>query len=121
MAVVSHATQWFADAARKPDDPWCLNVGLVAPDLPLIVPQEYLDTYPLDSLPPFKLHTLNGLENHPWAAKQGFALCSFLDDNIGKLIAALEANGQLDDTTIIYTSDHGDNVGARGLWGKSNM
>lgn len=142
-AVVSHATQWFADAARTPDDPWCLYVGLVAPHFPLIVPQEYLDMYPLETLPPFKLHTLDGFENHPWVAKQGFALqgdegfaddqerklaaacyfalCSFLDDNIGKLIAALEANGQLDETTIIYTSDHGDNVGARGLWGKSNM
>ncbi|MEC7256201.1 MAG: sulfatase-like hydrolase/transferase, partial [Pseudomonadota bacterium] len=103
----------------------------------------YLDLYPLDSLPPFKLHTLDGFVNHPWVAKQNFALtgdegfkdaderrlaaacyfalCTFLDDNIGKLVAALDATGQLEDTTIIYTSDHGDNVGARGLWGKSNM
>ena len=33
----------------------------------------------------------------------------------------LEDSGQPGDTTLIYTSDHGDNVGARGLWGKSNM
>ncbi|WP_238373178.1 sulfatase-like hydrolase/transferase [Heliomarina baculiformis] len=143
IAVVSRATDWFADAAKRPEDPWCLYVGLVAPHFPLIVPQEYLDLYPLDSLPPFKMHTLYGFENHPWVTKQNFALtgdegfkdaderrlaaacyfalCTFLDDNIGKLVAALEENGQLDETTIIYTSDHGDNVCARGLWGKSNM
>ena len=142
-AVTERARSWFAEAAQTPDKPWCLYVGLVAPHFPLIVPQEYLDLYPLDSLPPFKLHTLDGFVNHPWVAKQNhaltgdegfrdeeerklaaacyFALCSFLDDNIGKLVAGLEESGLLDDTTIIYTSDHGDNVGARGLWGKSNM
>lgn len=142
QAVVSRTIDWLKDAAMR-DDSWCLYVGLVAPHFPLIVPQEYLDMYPLDDLPPFKMHTMNGFENHPWVQKQNhallgddgfanhderrlaaacyFALCTFLDDNIGKLVAALEANGQFDETTIIYTSDHGDNVGARGLWGKSNM
>ncbi|KHQ51635.1 sulfatase-like hydrolase/transferase [Mameliella alba] len=141
-AVVSRTADWLKDAATRPD-PWCLYVGLVAPHFPLIVPQEYLDMYPLDSLPPFKLHTMDGFENHPWVDKQNsalivdngfrdhderrlaaacyFALCTFLDDNIGKLMDALEANGQLEDTTVIYSSDHGDNVGARGLWGKGNM
>lgn len=142
-AVVARTEEWLAEAAKDPADPWCLYVGLVAPHFPLIVPQEYLDLYPVEDLPPFKLHTRDGFVNHPWVQKQNealagdegfaddaerrlaaacyFALCSFLDDNIGKLVAALEANGQLEDTTIIYTSDHGDNVGARGLWGKSNM
>ncbi|KJZ23357.1 sulfatase-like hydrolase/transferase [Tritonibacter mobilis] len=142
QAVIARTEAWLKEAATD-ENPWCLYVGLVAPHFPLIVPQEYLDFYPLDSLPPFKLHTMDGFENHPWVAKQNyallgddgftdhaerklaaacyFALCSFLDDNIGRLMAALEANGQLEETTILYTSDHGDNVGARGLWGKSNM
>lgn len=142
-AVVSRATEWFADAAKRPDKPWCLYVGLVAPHFPLIVPQKYLDLYPVEDLPPFKLHTLDGFVNHPWVQKQNtalagdegftddaerrlaaacyFALCTFLDDNIGKLMSSLEENGQLEDTTVIYSSDHGDNVGARGLWGKSNL
>ena len=34
---------------------------------------------------------------------------------------ALEETGLTDETTVIYSSDHGDNVGARGLWGKSNF
>ncbi|MBL6428943.1 MAG: sulfatase-like hydrolase/transferase [Maritimibacter sp.] len=144
QAVVSRTRDWLADAAaRKDGQPWCLYVGLVAPHFPLIVPQEYLDMYPLDSLPPIKSRPDDGYVQHPWVAKQNnalrgdkafkdeeerltavacyFALCSFLDDNIGHLMDALDASGQMDDTTVIYTSDHGDNVGARGLWGKSNM
>ncbi|EEB82665.1 sulfatase-like hydrolase/transferase [Roseobacter sp. GAI101] len=142
-AVVSRATEWFANAAKRPEEPWCLYVGLVAPHFPLVVPQKYLDLYPIEDLPPFKLHTMDGFVNHPWVQKQNtalagdegftddaerrlaaacyFALCTFLDDNIGKLMASLEENGLLDETMVIYSSDHGDNVCARGLWGKSNM
>jgi choline-sulfatase len=44
-----------------------------------------------------------------------------LDHNIGLILAALRQSGLEDETTVIYTSDHGDNLGARGLWGKSNF
>jgi choline-sulfatase len=50
-----------------------------------------------------------------------FGLVSYLDENIGKLLGALNDSGQADDTLVMYTSDHGDNLGARGLWGKSTM
>jgi hypothetical protein len=39
----------------------------------------------------------------------------------GESGGVLEERGLADDTRVRYTSDHGDNVGARGLWGKSNM
>ncbi|MGH8632706.1 MAG: sulfatase-like hydrolase/transferase, partial [Burkholderiales bacterium] len=50
-----------------------------------------------------------------------YALCSFVDDNVGRVIRTLEAVGLADSTRILYTSDHGDNLGARGLWGKSTL
>ena len=50
-----------------------------------------------------------------------YALVSFLDDNIGKVLAALDAAGLTESTRVIYTSDHGENLGCRGLWGKSVM
>ena len=50
-----------------------------------------------------------------------FGLVSFVDHNVGRLVAALDDNALSRDTRIIYTSDHGDNLGTRGLWGKSNM
>lgn len=48
-------------------------------------------------------------------------LCSFQDHNVGRLMSALESNGLVDDTLVVYTSDHGDNLGARGVWGKSTL
>jgi choline-sulfatase len=50
-----------------------------------------------------------------------FGLVSFVDHNVGRLLATLAQTGLAADTRVIYTSDHGDNLGARGLWGKSTM
>ena len=143
-AVVSKTIEWLEkrkDNNKK--EPWCLYVGLVAPHFPLVVPQKYFDMYPRKSLPNIKLDPRNGYKMHPWIAKQNdlrnsndqfkdedekwsaisayFGLCTFLDDNIGKIVEAISMNCFMDNTTIIYTSDHGDNVGVRGLWGKSNF
>ncbi len=141
-AVVERTTEWLRTNAHE-KRPWCLFVGLVAPHFPLVVPQEFFDLYPLADLPEPKLHPAKGFERHPWAERQNafndseakftdanerraamaayYGLCSWLDHNVGQILTTLKESGQSDDTTIIYTSDHGDNVGARGLWGKSNL
>lgn len=140
-AVTARTCEWLADAPQ--DGPWCLYVGLVAPHFPLVVPQRFYDLYPPDTLPEPKLRPAHGYVRHPWIEKQNafldsegrFAddaerraamaayhgLCTWLDHNVGQILSALDVAGLTDTTTVIYTSDHGDNVGARGLWGKSNM
>ena len=50
-----------------------------------------------------------------------YGLCSFLDFQIGRILASLEESGFAEDTLVIYTSDHGENLGNRGLWGKCVM
>ncbi len=53
------------------------------------------------------------------AARHGYyANISYVDDLLGQMIQALEATGKLDDTVIVFTSDHGDFLGERGLWYK---
>jgi choline-sulfatase len=143
-AVTDRTCDWLTQRGAQADgQPWCLYVGLVAPHFPLIVPQPYFDLYPPDSLPEPKLRPANGYRRHPWVELQNqnmdtegkfhddserkaamsayFGLCTWLDDNVGRILDALEGAGMLDDTTVVYSSDHGDNVGARGLWGKSQL
>lgn len=143
-AVVLKTIEWLeAKKKNNRSEPWCLYIGLVAPHFPLVVPQKYFDMYPREKLPDIKLDPNQGYKMHPWIAKQNelrnsnnqfkdddekwaaisayFGLCSFLDDNIGKIVDSISENGFVDNTNIIYTSDHGDNVGVRGLWGKSNF
>ncbi len=142
-AVADLAVEWLEQAAGRRAEPWCLYVGFVAPHFPLIAPQEFYDLYPLDSLPEPKLNPRDGYRLHPWnqahddfwshettfkdaterrmAIAAYYGLVSWLDHNVGRLNAALERTGLADTTRVIYGSDHGDNLGARGLWGKSNL
>ena len=49
-----------------------------------------------------------------------FALITYMDAQLGVVLDALEAKGQLDNTIIIYISDHGEMAGERGVWNKHN-
>lgn len=50
-----------------------------------------------------------------------FAGLSFLDDQLGQLLAALDDSGLADKTVLCFVADHGENMGRHGLWGKMNF
>ena len=55
-------------------------------------------------------------------ARRGYyAAVSFLDDRVGRLLAALDASGLRENTIVIFTSDHGEMLGERGLWYKMSF
>ena len=141
--ITDLACRWIAEAgSREHARHWVLQVGLVAPHFPLIAPQEFYDLHEADRIPPPRQYAPEERPRHPVldalrrasnyddyfdAEKVGIArrayygLCAFLDSNIGKILEAVAAAGLEETTRIIYTSDHGDNLGHRGLWGKSVM
>jgi choline-sulfatase len=143
--IAARAAAWLHEEARRDRErPWALFVSFVCPHFPLIAPPEFYDRYPLDRIPLPKQYLEGDRPDHPYlrdydacvAYDAGFGgdhgkvrraiaaylgLVSFMDDNVGKVLRALEAAGLARDTRVVYTSDHGDNVGARGLWGKSTM
>ena len=61
------------------------------------------------SLPPEKIRD---------ARRAYFGACSYIDSNVGKLLQTLDDTGLADDTIIIFSGDHGDMLGERGLWYK---
>ena len=142
QAMTDLAIEWLQ--ARAPaSKPWCLYVGLVAPHFPLVAPQQFFDLYPLEDMPSPKLHPRDGHALHAWSQEHEdfwsheaslkdeherrtaiaayHGLVSWLDHNIGRILTALDQSGLTANTRVIYASDHGDNLGARGLWGKSNL
>ena len=65
--IATEAEAWIARAAGETHDrPWVLFVGFVAPHFPLTVPQDILDLYPVDKMPPPRLHPKDGHPRHPW-------------------------------------------------------
>lgn len=141
--ITAAACRWLEDVSKVPvENPWTLYVGLVAPHFPLKAPQEFFDLYNGIDIPPPHSYAesdrprhavLDGLRiNTPYdeyfdpekirVARQAYyGLCSFLDHNVGQILKALDQTGLSADTRVIYCSDHGDNMGNRGLWGKSTM
>jgi choline-sulfatase len=139
--IASEAETWIARAARERSErPWVLFVGFVAPHFPLTVPQDILNLYPVEKMPLPRLHPNDGHSRHPWleashrihpvddglddrrrqlATACYYGLCTWVDRQVGRVVDALERSGLSETTHIIYTSDHGDNIGARGIWGKS--
>ena len=50
-----------------------------------------------------------------------FGAISFIDDQVGRLLGALDATDLIDDTVVIFLSDHGEMLGERGMWFKSHF
>lgn len=142
--IAARAQVWLREEASKHrDKPWVLFVSFVCPHFPLTAPPEHFYRYWDQDLPLPKLYDRKQERLHPYLedyrgsfaydeffetpemvkrAQAGyFGLCSFLDENVGKVLAALGDAGLTSSTRVVYTSDHGDNLGARGLWGKSTM
>lgn len=74
-----------------------------------------------DEAEPGNPNGLRGDERRRMAIACYRALVSFMDDCVGEIVAALEASGHAPNTHVLYSSDHGDNCGQRGLWNKCTM
>lgn len=125
------------EANATGDQPWCLYVGWNNPHDPYIAPTRALESYDAGAIPRIpsysddlrdkpniyrRLH--EQLWGHlPWEEvaqmiRHYCAMVTFLDEQLGRLLAALEATGQAENTIVLYTSDHGDYAGTHGLFAK---
>lgn len=131
--LYSDGIDFIEQAAQNPDQPWALFLSSEAPHDPYVVPTEYYDRYtPADIPRPASFD--DDLAHHPaiyrriqsvWQQLEWshfaeaiacyYGFCSLIDDQVGRVIAALRRTGQLDNTLIVFTSDHGDYMGAHRL------
>ncbi len=136
----------FADAAiefirRAPAEPFFLQVNFTAPHDPLLIPTSYKNAYDPASIPlpgnflprhPFDHGNYSGRDEKllPWPRTPEairsdlavyYAVISHLDEQVGRILDALDETGQRQNTIIIYSSDHGLALGSHGLMGKQNM
>ena len=134
-----HQTTFCADKAIEfieagYDRPWLMSVNIFDPHEPFDPPPEYRDRYRPEDMPDplFRqgdLETQAGLieadfQTPPrrpdaFAAKEKiaayYAMIEQIDDNVGRMMAALERTGQMENTLVVFTSDHGEILGDHGL------
>jgi len=142
-----HSVALFADRVveflRRPkgDQPFLCYVAFNTPHDPRIAPKEYHERanaakppLPSNFLPqhPFNNGELIVRDERlaPWprtpeVVRQHladyYACITFLDAQIGRILDALQASGQYDNTIIVFSSDHGLAIGSHGLMGKQNL
>ena len=138
--VVFAARRELFDIARAKDSrPFFMMVSLTHPHDPYVQRQEFVDLYRPQSvdLPTVRLGDVP-LDPHSArlrfvsdmdafaitdemivrARRSYFASISYIDHQLGLILETLRETGQLDQTIIVFTSDHGDMLGERGLWYK---
>lgn len=138
--VADDAIDYLA-MARDSKKPFFMYIAFNAPHDPRQSPREYVEKYPLEKLSvpqpflpeyPFDIGS-NRIRDEQLAPfprtehavkvhrQEYYAIITHLDAQIGRILKALEASGQAENTYIVFTADHGLACGHHGLMGKQNM
>ncbi len=143
--VADRAVASLKELSQKPDEPFFLAVGFIKPHSPYIAPKKYWDLYDpaaidiagqtdfLEGVPKIALHNSGELRRYTDQAKTGpipdevqrrvkhayYACISYIDAQVGRVLAELDAQGLRDNTIVVLWSDHGYHLGEQNLWGKT--
>ncbi len=139
--VAEHAVAFLES---RPVEPFFLAVGFMKPHVPYVAPKRYWDLYDPAELPlaknpeePEGMPPIAMLYQHDHGAYlgvemegpvdeatarhliHGYAACvSYMDAQFGRVLDALERQGYLDDTIVVFWGDHGYHLGENARWGK---
>lgn len=127
----------FLEESAAADSPWCAFAGLLGPHDPYVVPQRFLDAVDPEAIElpgnwddrmEDRPHYYARLREHfqqslgetgtREALRHYLAFCSFVDEQVGLILDALDASGQAEETIVVFCSDHGDYAGEHGLFCK---
>lgn len=126
----------------RSDQRFFLATGFVRPHYPSVAPASYFEDYPYQEIPSPKVpegdlddipelvkksstSQKTGIDKFPdnikkmWA--DYYATVTFMDEQLGKVMAQLDESGLRDSTLVIFTSDHGYHLGEHHFWQKSRF
>lgn len=142
--TVDESVAWIRERADE-NDPWFLTASFSRPHFPLTAPRRHLRRFwdleadePTERLTEPAVGRSGDTADHPMtvgaidgfrteeideherqrARAAYFACVEYFDEIVGDFLATLERDGHLENTVVIYTSDHGELAGEHGLWWK---
>ena len=127
-------------AAAQPERPWFLCASFSRPHFPLTAPGRFFNNYWPERITPPKVGRTGDTSFHPMTVGMAkgfrteevseqemmkaraayFACVDYLDEILGDLLHLMERSGLLENTIIVYTSDHGEMAGEHGMWWKNS-
>jgi arylsulfatase A-like enzyme len=137
---------WAVDKLNeKPQEPFFLSVGFFLPHMPCYATQKWFDLYPEETLmlPPVQLGDRQDTPRFSWylhwtlpeprlkfledadqwknLVRSYMASTSFVDSQVGRVLDALEANRQAENSIVVLWSDHGWHLGEKEITGKNTL
>ena len=128
------------DQFSQDSEPFFLAVGMVRPHVPLVAPADYFVPFPfgdhmlpfvpkgdLDDMPAPAITQANHIkylmneEQQKKAATAYYASTFYMDAQVGRILDHLQQLGLRDDTIVVFTSDHGYNLGEHTMWQKLSL
>ncbi|MEE9333290.1 MAG: choline-sulfatase [Granulosicoccaceae bacterium] len=142
--VTYHAIQHLYDQARSTDErPFFLQVSYTHPHEPYLCHPEYWALYEGIDIPMPDVRALSASQHDSHsvrllsdfnmldlrfsdedilrARRAYYGSISYLDAMVGRILSVLELLGMAENTAIVFTSDHGDMLGERGMWFKKHF
>lgn len=142
--VLADDAEAFLENASKDDKPFFMYLAFNAPHDPRQAPKRFVDMYPQDKVkvpasympeypyneeigcgPNLRDEKLAPFPRSEYSVRvnrqEYYAIISHMDEQIGRILDALEKSGKKDNTYIFFTADHGLACGNHGLLGKQNM
>ncbi len=141
------ADQQAADLAvemiSNEKSPFFMGLGFLRPHVPLVAPAKFFDLYSLDKMNPV-VNPTGDLDDIPAASETTitgrgndmkgmndkdkrevlrayYASISYMDSLVGQVVASLEKQKKLDQTVIVFWSDHGYHLGEHFRWQKRSL
>ncbi len=136
--IVDKAMDWIGE--RNADEPFIAEVSFPEPHNPYQCPEPYYSMFPVEDLPPLESSAEDAvLKGMPYVKRRELQLnkkpnqdnelpkvrsiyhgmLRMIDDQVGRLIEWLEETGMMENSIIIYLSDHGEQMGEYGLYEKN--
>lgn len=134
-AFLAGEAEKFIRQQRDPNKPFCLVLSIYGPHLPVAPPKPWDTMYDSQDVP-LPENFQDDLSDKPgtqqnnsrcwksseWTEAQFrdyiaryWGYCSYIDQQVGRVLSALDDEGIMDDTIVVFTTDHGDMVAAHGF------
>ncbi|WP_276256565.1 sulfatase-like hydrolase/transferase [Halomontanus rarus] len=132
--VAQESLAWLREhSVDNPEQPWLLCASVSRPHSPLTAPRRHVERYWPDGTPPpvnaadvdtseTTLSSARSFDDEDRMLRERahyMACVDFLDEMLGDFLGSLERAGFLENTIVVYASDHGEMAGEHGLTGKS--
>jgi len=136
--LADNAIRMMEDLSQDKEHPFFIRLDFHGPHMPMVIPEPYASMYQPESIPPYPNFddpltgkpAVQRIKRQHWSTEHltwrewqpllahYYGEVSLIDAQVARVLEKLEQLGEKDNAVVIYTTDHGDTMGAHRIWNK---